>query len=42
VVIATNHSSYDYAWIARHAPLIVDTRNAMAAVETRPGQVVKL
>jgi UDP-N-acetyl-D-glucosamine dehydrogenase len=42
VVIATNHSSYDYAWIAAHAPLIVDTRNAMSAIETRPGQVVKL
>ena len=42
VVIATNHSSYDYAWLAQHARLIVDTRNAMDAVETRPGQVVKL
>jgi UDP-N-acetyl-D-glucosamine dehydrogenase len=42
VVIATNHSSYDYAWLAQHARLIVDTRNAMDAVETRAGQVVKL
>jgi len=28
VVIATDHSSYDYEFIARHAQLIVDTRNA--------------
>lgn len=42
VVIATNHSSYDFAWIAQYAPLIVDTRNAMSAIPTRPGQVVKL
>lgn len=29
VLIATDHSSYDWNWIARHAPLIVDTRNAV-------------
>jgi UDP-glucose/GDP-mannose dehydrogenase family, UDP binding domain len=28
VLIATDHSAYDWGWIARHAPLIVDTRNA--------------
>ncbi len=28
VLIVTDHSAYDWAWIARHAPLIVDTRNA--------------
>jgi UDP-N-acetyl-D-glucosamine dehydrogenase len=28
VVIITDHSCYNYEWIARHAPLIVDTRNA--------------
>jgi UDP-N-acetyl-D-glucosamine dehydrogenase len=28
VVILTAHKSYDYEWIVRHAPLIVDTRNA--------------
>jgi UDP-N-acetyl-D-glucosamine dehydrogenase len=42
VVITTDHSSYDYGWLAAHAPLIVDTRNALRAVPTRPGQVVKL
>ena len=29
VIIATDHSVYDYDWIVRHAPLVVDTRNAV-------------
>ncbi|TVQ58847.1 MAG: nucleotide sugar dehydrogenase [Phycisphaerales bacterium] len=29
VLIATNHAAFDYAMIAKHARLIVDTRNAM-------------
>jgi UDP-N-acetyl-D-glucosamine dehydrogenase len=29
VIIATDHSSYDYKWIVKHAPLVVDTRNAV-------------
>ncbi len=28
VLIATDHSNVDYAFVVRHAPLIVDTRNA--------------
>jgi len=28
VLIATDHSCYDYQFIVRHAPLVVDTRNA--------------
>src|SRR5262249_44462834 len=28
VVIVTDHSRYNFAWIARHAPLVIDTRNA--------------
>ncbi len=28
VLIATDHSAYDYASIVRHAPLVIDTRNA--------------
>ncbi|MEZ6235330.1 MAG: nucleotide sugar dehydrogenase [Phycisphaerales bacterium] len=35
VVIATNHSDYDYALIGKHAKLIVDTRNAMKGFERR-------
>lgn len=32
VLIATDHSAYDYEFIVRHAPLVVDTRNATAGV----------
>ena len=28
VLIATDHSAYDCDFIVRHAPLVVDTRNA--------------
>jgi UDP-N-acetyl-D-glucosamine dehydrogenase len=28
VLLVTDHSAYDYTWIASQAPLIVDTRNA--------------
>jgi UDP-N-acetyl-D-glucosamine dehydrogenase len=41
VVIATNHASVDYAQLAAWSGRIVDTRNAMAVVTTRPGQVWK-
>jgi len=29
VVVATDHSAYDFDWIVRNAPLVVDTRNAI-------------
>jgi UDP-N-acetyl-D-glucosamine dehydrogenase len=32
VLIVTDHSDYDYKWIARHASLVVDTRNAMRGI----------
>ena len=32
VLIATDHTAYDYDWIVRHAKLVVDTRNATANV----------
>jgi len=32
VLIATDHSSYDYNFIVQHAPLILDTRNATQVV----------
>src|SRR5262249_26626275 len=32
VVIVTDHSSFNYEWIVRHAPLVVDTRNATKGV----------
>ena len=39
VLIATDHSAYDWAWIARHAPLIVDTRGATRDL-TAPSAVI--
>jgi UDP-N-acetyl-D-glucosamine dehydrogenase len=41
IVIATHHRAYDLEELAESAALIVDTRNAMRGVVTRPGQVVK-
>jgi UDP-N-acetyl-D-glucosamine dehydrogenase len=35
VLIATDHSSYDYEFIVRHSSLVVDTRNATRAVKNR-------
>ncbi len=32
ILIVTDHSAFDYAAIVRHAPLVVDTRNATAGV----------
>ena len=32
IVISTDHSSYDYSFIAKHSRLVVDTRNAMKGV----------
>ncbi len=32
VVIATDHSDYDYPWIVKHAGLVIDTRNAVKRV----------
>jgi len=29
VIIATDHTSYDYGWIVKNAKLVVDTRNAV-------------
>ena len=40
VVIATHHDAYDWAWIANHARLIVDTRGVMRAVPGHQGTVV--
>ncbi len=41
VIIATNHASVNYQELAEWAPCIVDTRNALASVSTKPGQVWK-
>jgi UDP-N-acetyl-D-glucosamine dehydrogenase len=41
VVIATGHASVNYQELADWAQCIVDTRNAMAAVQTAPGRIWK-
>ena len=33
VLVSTDHSSYDHAFIAKHASLVVDTRNAMKNIK---------
>jgi UDP-N-acetyl-D-glucosamine dehydrogenase len=34
VLIVTDHSVYDYAWIASQAQLVIDTRNAMKGIQS--------
>lgn len=41
VLIATNHKSIDYQELADWGQCIVDTRNALAGIKARPGQVWK-
>jgi UDP-N-acetyl-D-glucosamine dehydrogenase len=41
VVIATHHQSVNYQELAEWAGCIVDTRNQMAGLKTKPGQVWK-
>jgi UDP-N-acetyl-D-glucosamine dehydrogenase len=41
VLIATKHNCVDYQQLADWAPCVVDSRNAMAGVKTKPGQVWK-
>ena len=41
VLIATDHSAYDYAMIVRHAQLVVDTRNATKHVTQGREKIVK-
>ena len=41
VVIATNHANINYQELAEWSTCVVDTRNAMAGLETKPGQLWK-
>jgi len=41
VLISTDHSEYDYKWIVKNAKLVVDARNATAAVASAGKKVVK-
>lgn len=42
VVIVTNHSGYDWSQIAKHASLIVDTRNALGGFSSAEGKIFGL
>ncbi len=39
VLIATDHSSYDYKWLVKKSDIVVDTRNATAGI--RSAKIVK-
>ena len=41
VLIATNHSDYDYAWIVKNAQLVIDTRNATGDVKGGRKNIIK-
>jgi len=41
VLISTNHSVYDIAFIAEHAQLILDTRNMTAELTAYAEKIVK-
>lgn len=41
VLIATDHSAYDYAFIVQHARLVIDTRNATRGVAGADVRVVR-
>jgi UDP-N-acetyl-D-glucosamine dehydrogenase len=41
VLVATNHSAYDWGWIVRHSRLVVDTRNACRDVAEGRERIVK-
>jgi UDP-N-acetyl-D-glucosamine dehydrogenase len=42
VVVTTDHSVVDYGFVARHARLILDTRNATRGLGPVPARIVKL
>ena len=41
VLIATDHSDYDYKWIVKNSKLVIDTRNATAGVKSWRSKIVK-
>jgi len=41
VLIVTDHSAYDWAWVVANSRLIVDTRNATGRTGASPGRVVR-
>jgi UDP-N-acetyl-D-glucosamine dehydrogenase len=41
VVIVADHAAYDWPFVVRHAPLVVDTRNATRGLEAPQGRIVR-
>jgi UDP-N-acetyl-D-glucosamine dehydrogenase len=41
VMIATDHSCYDYKWIVKNSKIVVDSRNATANVKSGRNKIVK-
>ncbi|MGQ9645507.1 MAG: nucleotide sugar dehydrogenase [Thermodesulfobacteriota bacterium] len=41
VVVVTDHTEIDYAWVVKHAPLIVDTRNVTKNMKRWKKKIVK-
>ncbi|MDR3234628.1 MAG: nucleotide sugar dehydrogenase [Planctomycetaceae bacterium] len=41
ILIATDHTKYDYEFIVKHARLVVDSRNAAGKVKTGRSKIVK-
>jgi UDP-N-acetyl-D-glucosamine dehydrogenase len=41
VLIVTDHSAFDYGFIAEHSRLVVDTRNALGRLKTKRATIVK-
>lgn len=42
VMVVTDHRCIDYGWLVRHAPLVVDTRNATKGIKRGRNKIVKL
>ncbi|MGB9629231.1 MAG: nucleotide sugar dehydrogenase, partial [Thermodesulfobacteriota bacterium] len=41
VVVVTDHSTIDYSWVVKHAPLIIDTRNVTKNLKQWNHKIVK-
>jgi UDP-N-acetyl-D-glucosamine dehydrogenase len=41
VVVVTDHSSIDYSWVVKHAPLVIDTRNVTKNMKQWKKKIVK-
>lgn len=42
VLIVTDHSAYDFNWIAQHSAVVVDTRNATAKLTENKDKIILL